>query len=107
MVGQYIKCLSRYGLWPVSNIRFSSISKISSLLEDPGPGKDASAGQEYMNSVLRAAVSDVDSKVTGLFLFCVRDVIHTEINGEYHADWGCCCLSKDSTQQSDESPEGH
>ena len=107
MAGHYLKCLSRYGFWPISNIQTYSISRISFVVEGRGRHEDFSSGQEYMEKVLRTAVHDVDKKVTGLFLSCVRNGMYTEKDGECHSDLNCCCLSKDSTQQGDESLEGH
>ena len=69
----------------------------------PGIPKDSSFGQESLEMVLRKAVHDVDEKVTGLFLSCVRYGIYGEEYAENHANSNCCCLSKDIGLQGDES----
>ena len=60
-----------------------------------GIPNDSSSGQKSLEIDLRKAVHDVDEKVTGLFLSCVRYGIYGEEYAEDHANSNCCCLSKD------------
>ena len=107
LAGLYLKCLSRHGFWPISNIQTYSIFRISCIVGGLERREVVSPGQVYMEQILKTAVHDVDKKVTGLFLSCVRNGVYIEKEDERHTDLNCCCLSKDSTQQGDESLEGH
>ena len=59
-----------------------------------GIPNDSSSGQKSLETDLKKAVHDVDQKVKGLYLSCVRHGIYSEKNGEDHAKLNCCCLSK-------------
>lgn len=71
-------------------------------MEGLGRREDFSLGQSYAEKILRNAVHNVDKKVTGLFLSCVRGGTSTKKDGEDHTGLSCCCLSK----QDDTSLEG-
>lgn len=99
---KYQKCLFRRRLWPISTIQTYSISEVLKAFESfPNlgyipTGQRMSGGMDILTSQevnlkrrLDKAVSDVDRKVTGLCLSCIRHGRYNEEDGNCHAEFAC------------------
>ena len=118
-MGKYLKCLSRRGLWPISNIDTYSISRVLKELasfpdledledqeyqeyqEYHPAGRRMMAGtghsmrqEENLKTQLNEAVDSVDSELRGLCLSCVKYGTSTEKDGNCHAELECDFLAK-------------
>ena len=97
-----MKFLHHNGFWPISNIQLCSISEISSVFESFPNLQDTSAEQRMMGEtgcsmcqgidlkrLLDTAVGNVNRKVTGLCLSCVKDGRCTGKDGNCQAKMKC------------------
>ena len=102
MLGKYIEFLHHRGFWPISKIQISSISEVSFAFESFPKFDYTSAEQGMMGGtgysmsqginlkrLLYLAVGDVNRKVTGLCLSCVKDGRYTEKDGNCQASLKC------------------
>lgn len=84
-----MKCLSRRGIWPTSNIQAYSIHDISYAFESFPNLEYYMPHKLNLKDLLSRAIGDVDNEVKGLSLSCVKHVTSTEKDGNCHAELEC------------------
>ena len=104
MLGQYLRWLSRYRSWPISNIQKHSIHEVLAALEG-FPDLEYFQETEFaltsekvnLKDSLRKAAVEAENELKGLCLSCVKHVTSTEKDGNCHGELECHRLAK--TQQ--------
>ena len=84
-----MKCLSRRGMWPTSNIQTYSVHDVSYAFESFPNLEYYMPHKLNLKDQLSKAVGDVNNEVKGLCLSCVKHVASTEKDGNCHAELEC------------------
>ena len=84
-----MKCLSRRGFWPTSNIQTYAISEVSYALESFPNIEYYMPHKINVKDIISKAVGDVDQQIKGLCLSCVKHVTSTEKDGNCHGELKC------------------